>query len=92
MYVYVCLLKIPSDGEHPILAIAPDNAIIKKGDKIVLEGEGDRIHETFTEGVYMDDESEEFNLLMQTTKQEKPARIYGKYRFHEFTWEDKADE
>ena len=91
MYRYVCLIEA-ADGFRPIVAIAPDNSVINKGDKIVLEGEGDKTRRTITEGVYMDDKSEEFGLLMKMTKQEKPARIYGKYRFHEFTWEDKADE
>lgn len=91
MYLYVCLVRGMEYG-HPIVATAPSSACIKVGDKVVLEGEGDKVREAYTEGVYMDDTSEEFGLLLKIAEMEKPARIYGKYRFNEFKWEDKEDE
>ena len=92
MYLYACLVEDKEKIGHVILATAPSSVCIKENELIVLEGEGNKIRKTIAEGCYMDDKSEEFQMLLKATGNEKPARIYGKYRFNEFKWEDKEDE
>jgi len=91
MYVYACLVR-DDEGGSPILAIAPSNAILKYDDLVILKGEGSKTRRMLSEAVYIDDQSEEFDLIARATKLGKAMKIYGKYRFTEFNWEDNADE
>jgi hypothetical protein len=91
MYVEVFLVEVEND-DRPMLAVAPAFSIIKEGDLVVLEGEGQAFRRAITDSITIDESSAEYRLLEKATSRGKAFKVYGKYRMTEMDWEGKKDE
>lgn len=78
-------------GYSPRLAIAPFCEVIKEGDLVVMEGEGQRFRHALTDSITIHAENEFFDLIRKLTGKDV-MRSYGKYRLNEFDWEEGENE